>query len=247
MSACRVDVAAAGGVDELAAALARRGVALFDDVRGPRALRGLADRLGTVVPHRDSGPTSLTVLTDRGEQPGAGRTGFTNQALAPHTDCSDKARPPQLVVMACACPASSGGACVLVDGQAVYSDLATTDPEALAGLSAPRGAYFGLSAGYVGNVFETGPDGTVGLRLRLDKHAQFSPETKRWLPALRAAIERHTITFSLEAGAGYAVNNRRWLHGRDEFSGLRLMYRALVEPRPEWHILAGFDPAGVLR
>ncbi|SFQ28690.1 TauD/TfdA family dioxygenase [Amycolatopsis rubida] len=247
LSACRVDVAAAGGVDELAGVLARGGVALFDGVRGPRALLELADRLGAVAPHRDSGPTGLTVLTDREEQPGAGRTGFTNQALAPHTDCSDKPRPPQLVVMACAVPAASGGACVLVDGQAVHADLATTAPEALADLSGPSGMFFGGGAGIVGNLFEPQPGGIVGVRLRLDDQARFSPKTSEWERVLRAAIDRHTITFNLAAGAGYAVNNRRWLHGRHGFSGLRLMYRVLVEPRPEWRIPAGFAPAGTLR
>ncbi|MET9265242.1 TauD/TfdA family dioxygenase [Amycolatopsis sp. NPDC004079] len=246
LSACRVDVTAEGGVGELAAVLACRGVALFDGVCDPRALRALADRLGIVKPHRDSDRTGLTVLTDRRES-GAGRAGFTNQPLAPHTDCSDQSRPPRLVVMACASPAPSGGASVLVDGQAVHADLAATAPEALADLSAPRGAYFGGSAGYVGNVFETGSDGTLGLRLRLDKLARFSPQTQRWLPDLRAAIDRHTITLNLASGAGYAVNNRWWLHGRHGFTGQRVMCRVLVDPRPEWRIPAGFDPAGALR
>lgn len=247
LSACRVDVAAAGGVGELAAVLARRGVALFDGVHDPRALRALAERLGTVVSHRDSDSAGLTVLADRGEQGGAGRTGFTNRPLAPHTDCSDQPRPPRLVVMACASPAPRGGASVLVDGQAVHADLAATAPEALADLSSPRGAYFGGGAGYVGNVFETGSDGRLGLRLRLDELARFSPQTQRWLPALRAAIDRHSIAFNLPSGAGYVVNNGRWLHGRHGFSGHRVMCRALVDPRPKWRIPAGFDPARALR
>uniref|UniRef100_UPI003F499064 TauD/TfdA family dioxygenase n=1 Tax=Amycolatopsis sp. CA-096443 TaxID=3239919 RepID=UPI003F499064 len=234
LSACRVDVTAA----ELAAALARRGIALFDGVGDPRALRELAARLGEAVLHRDSDPTGLTVITDRGE-----RAGFGNQALAPHTDGSDRPRPPRLVVMACASPAPRGGDCVLVDGQAVHAFLAAAEPEALADLSGPRGMYFGGPAGIAGNVFEPQPDGTLGVRLRLDGHARFSPRTQRWEDVLRAAVDRHTITLRLPAGAGYAVNNRRWLHGRRPFTGQRLMRRILVEPLAAWRIPAGFDPA----
>ncbi|WP_406639197.1 hypothetical protein [Amycolatopsis sp. WGS_07] len=73
LSACRVDVDAAGGVDEFVAVLARRGIALFDGVRDTQALRALAERLGHVVRHRDSDSTGLTVITDRGE--GAARAG----------------------------------------------------------------------------------------------------------------------------------------------------------------------------
>ncbi|XHU10259.1 TauD/TfdA family dioxygenase [Amycolatopsis sp. WGS_07] len=150
-------------------------------------------------------------------------------------------------MMACASPAPQGGACVLVDGRAVHAELAAARPEALLALCAPRGALFGGSAGYVGTVFETQPDGLVGLRLRLDEQVRFSPRTKPWLSDLRAAIDRHTITLDLAAGAGYAVNNRRWLHGRRGFTGQRVMCRILVEPRPAWRIPAGFAPAGALR
>ncbi|WP_336159910.1 TauD/TfdA family dioxygenase [Amycolatopsis sp. VC5-11] len=247
LSACRVDLTVADGIAELAAVLARHGIALFDGVRDARALRSLAARLGDVAPHRDSDPDGVTVITDRSEGGRAGRAGFSARALAPHTDCSDRRRPPLLVVMACAQPAPSGGDCVLVDGQAVHADLAATEPDALAALSGPRGMYFGDCAGLAGNVFEPQPDGLLGVRLRLDELAQFSPLTQQWKSTLRAAVDRHAITLPLAAGTGYAVNNLRWLHGRAPFIGQRVMWRMLVDPRPEWRIPAGFDPAGAPR
>jgi len=238
---CRVDVGAVGGVGELAAVLARDGVALFDGVATEQQLLALAFRLGDLVPHRDSTSSGITVITDRaGTRLLPGQAGFSRHALAAHTDCSDLPRPPLIVAMTCGRPAERGGDLVLVDGRAVHHELSTTAPEALADLSARRGAYFGGAAGIVGNVFEPDLHGLVALRLRRDELARFSPQTQRRLPVLAQVIDRHTITIPTRVGGGYVVNNRRWLHGRTAFSGPRTMYRVLIEPRPAWRIPAGF-------
>ncbi|MFJ7213579.1 TauD/TfdA family dioxygenase [Amycolatopsis sp. NPDC098790] len=240
---CRVDVGTVGGVGELAAVLACDGVALFDGVRTEQHLLQLTARLGHLVPHRDSTGSGLTVITDRGcARLQMGQAGFSRHPLAAHTDCSDLPRPPLLVAMTCARPAERGGDCVLVDGRAVHHELTTTMPEALADLSARRGAFFGGAAGIVGNVFEPERRGVIGIRLRRDELARFSPHVQRWLPALAQVIDRHTITIPTTTGSGYVVNNRRWLHGRTAFTGPRTMYRALIEPRPAWRIPAGFTP-----
>lgn len=243
LAECQVDVASIGGVGELAAVVARRGVAVFNGVPNEHALLRLGARLGVVVPHRDSAATGITVISDRrAPAPQPGRAGFTSRGLAPHTDCSDRPQPPQIVVMACTHPGDRGGESVLVDGQAVYAELATVRPDALADLSAARGAYFGGAAGLVGNVFEPGPTGLISLRLRLDELVRFAPSTQRWLPLLRQIIDRHTLTVTLPAGGGYVLNNRRWLHGRHGFTGQRVMRRLLLQPHPAWHIPRGFTP-----
>ncbi|WP_329060593.1 TauD/TfdA family dioxygenase [Amycolatopsis sp. NBC_01480] len=240
LAACRLDVAASDDVGELAACLAAHGVARFDGVPDERTLLELAGRLGAVVAHRDSGQDGMTVISNRAAgAAGPVRAGFTDRPLLPHTDGSDRHRPPHLMMLVCERP-GRGGQCVVVDGQAVHADLAATAPDALADLSAPRSAYFGGAAGLVGQVFEPYPDGHISLRLRLDKLARFSPRAQRALPVLRAAIDRHLVTFPLDAGAGYVVNNRRWLHGRRSFTGDRVMCRVHVEPRPGWRIPAGF-------
>ncbi|MER6790978.1 TauD/TfdA family dioxygenase [Amycolatopsis mediterranei] len=115
----------------------------------------------------------------------------------------------------------------------------------MADLSARRGAYFGGAAGVVGNVFEPGHRGLVGIRLRRDELARFAPHTQRRLAVLAQTIDRHTIVLPTNVGSGYVVNNRRWLHGRTAFAGPRTMCRALVDPRPEWRIPAGFTPGAV--
>lgn len=238
---CRVDVTAVGGAGELAAVLAQRGVALFDGVRSEQQLLQLATRLGRIVPHRDSNPAGITVLADRGEvRPQPGQAGFSRQPLAPHTDCSDRPRPPLLVMAMCVRPPERGGNYVLVDGQAVHAELATIAPDALADLSARRGVYFGGAAGIVGNVFEPGPSGLVGMRLRRDELARFAPHTQRWLSLLGQVIHRHAVSIPTTAGCGYVVNNRRWLHGRTTFTGRRMVYRVHLDPHPGWRIPAGF-------
>jgi hypothetical protein len=245
LAACRVDLSTATGMRDLATVLALRGVALIDGICDQQALHSLAGRLGEVVWHRDSDASGATVITNRNSIPAQpGRAGFTDQALPPHTDGSDRRQPPHLVVMACAQPAEHGGECLILDGQAVHTELAATAPDALTDLAAPRSAYFGGAAGYVGSVFELQPDGHVGLRLRLDELARFSPRTQRWLPALRQAIDRHTITLTPMAGSGYVLNNRRWLHGRYAFTGQRMMRRVHIAPWLDWHIPTGFPPIG---
>jgi hypothetical protein len=145
--------------------------------------------------------------------------------------------------MSCARSAGRGGDFVLVDGQAIHDELATTAPDALADLSAQRGAYFGGAGGVVGNVFEAGTDGLVAMRLRRDELARFAPQTRRRLAVLAEVIDRHAVTVAAAAGCGYVVNNRRWLHGRTAFTGQRVMHRVLVDPHPAWRIPAGFMPA----
>lgn len=216
--------------------LAGIGAALVTDVSGPGELLALAGELGAVVPHRDSRPDGVTVLEDRGETT-VGMVGFSARHLTPHTDRSGVPTPPGLVLTVCGHPPSAGGEALLVDGQAVYEDLATGNPEALEALSAPKTALFGGADGHLGSVFAPTGD-LVAVRLRLDRLARFAPTVATYLPALRAAIGRHQRLVPLPAGTGYIVNNRRWLHGRRGFTGNRIVLRVTVNPQ------AGAVPAG---
>lgn len=229
----------ADAVAGLAPALVEQGLVLLDDVAGPDDLLRLAGTIATVVPHRDSDPTGLTTITDTGGRMRRGFAGFSACALNPHTDRSGIADPPVLLMMSCGQPASSGGECVVFDGKAIYEDLVASNPRALQALSAPRSVLFGGAAGHLGAVFARTGD-RLTIRLRLDELAQFSPETARWLPDLRATIDRHAQTFMLTAGQGYILDNHRWLHGRRAFTGQRLMYRLHGNPLPQLGIKPGF-------
>jgi alpha-ketoglutarate-dependent taurine dioxygenase len=245
LTAHRVDLRAPGALAELTSSLARHGIAVFTGVSGQAALLGLARRLGQVVGHRDADPSGVTTITPRPTPATAGAAGFTTRGLRPHTDGSDQAEPPHLMMLACAQPAPRGGDCVVVDGQAVHAELATIEQDALAELSAPRSVLFGGAGGHLGAVFETLPGKRVRIRLRTDERARFNPHVQRRLPLLHHLVDEHALVFTLPAGAGYVVNNHRWLHARTAFTGPRMMRRVLITPHRRLALPAGFAPESV--
>jgi alpha-ketoglutarate-dependent taurine dioxygenase len=239
-----VAVRMGSAVADLAAMLGRHGLASFDGLACEGDLLRLAQSIATVVPHRDSDADGVTTISNLGSATTrSGFAGFGAAALEPHTDRSGVVHPPGLLMMSCGRPAPSGGECVLIDGKSVFDDLAESQPDAAHALSTPRSALFGGAAGHLGSIFTRTENGRVDVRLRLDELAQFSPEAARWLPVLRAAIDRHAITVRLEAGQGYILHNRRWLHGRRAFTGRRIMFRVMGNPLPRLAIPSGFRPS----
>ncbi|MDQ3152982.1 MAG: TauD/TfdA family dioxygenase [Actinomycetota bacterium] len=236
----RVDLCAPDVDVKLASALTERGIALLDGISDAGSLLHLVRRFAVVVPHHHSAADGVTTLVDRGVTARSGLHGFTARALSPHTDGAGLDDPPAVLLMTCRQPATSGGECLLVDAAALHDDLARNDPDAVRALSAPRCALFGGAAGHLGSVFTTTPDGQVQVRLRMDDLARFAPAAARWLPTLRAAIDRNTITIRLRRGQGYVLHNHRWLHGRRAFAGQRLMYRVHAEPVAHLEIPSGF-------
>lgn len=223
--------------------LGRTGLVLVGGIPNPTRMLSLTRRLGaSVVAHRDSGPDGVTVLEDRGAR-GATMAGFTRASLFPHTDSSGLETPPGLLFTVCGREPTTGGNSVLVDGRAVFSDLAENDPLALEELSEPCSVLFGGADGHLGSVFAP-VEGVVSVRCRLDALARFGPRVVRHVPALRSAIDRHALTIPARAGSGYILDNRRWLHGRLAYEGPRIVYRVLADPRPGT-IVGGFriDPS----
>jgi hypothetical protein len=222
--------------------LLRAGVALIDGVAGPLDLLGLARSLGSVVRHRDSRPDGVTTIEDRGAARVAGLAGFTRCTLPPHTDGSGVNEPPGLLLTACGREPLEGGQITLVDGRAVYGELASIATEAIDALHTARSAMFGGADGHLGSVFTRRADGAITIRLRLDILARFAPVVTPHLPALREAIRRHTLSLSATKGTGYVLDNHRWLHGRLAYEGPRVMYRVLAQPDPG-RIPTGFHAA----
>ncbi|MEU1355317.1 TauD/TfdA family dioxygenase [Streptomyces cinnamoneus] len=205
-------------------------------------LRDFAARIMDITPHRDSAPDGLTTIRDtRRHTHLAGYGGFGNGELAPHTERSGVPEPPRLMLLVCGTPAYAGGDCLLTDGRAVYTDIAARRREAIIALSRPRTAFFGGGDGHPTQVFTQHPDERVSIRLRQDGLARFSPTVQIYLPYLRTALTTYQIRLPLGAGQGYLIDNQRWLHAREAFTGSRLCWRALGEPL--FPLPAGFAPA----
>jgi hypothetical protein len=215
---------------DIAADLASAGIALLTGVSPPSRLLSLAEAIGTVVHHRDSGPNGVTVIEDHGAR-AAGLAGFSRQSLAPHTDRSSIEHPPGLILTACGQESTVGGEALLADGKAVYDDLAVSSPEALQALCLPRSVLFGGADGHLASVFAHRSD-IVSVRLRTDDLARFAPTVTPHLPTLQAAIRRHLLVVPLRTGDGYVINNHRWLHGRHGFQGHRVLYRITADAHP---------------
>lgn len=237
-----VTMQAPGAPARLLSAVTEHGLVLIDRILDPAQLLHLTDTFATVVHHRDSAADGITTIVDLRMRPRSGRAAFTSHALVPHTDGTGVSNPPALLLMACAQQASTGGQILLVDGRAVHDDLARNAPEALNAFYTPRSALFGGATGQLSSVFSAIGNGRVRIRARFDTLARFSPQTARHIPALRGAIDRHTVALQLRPGQGYVLDNYRWLHGRQAFTGRRVMQRVIANPVPHNRIPTGFDP-----
>lgn len=236
-----VDCSNAGAQARLTDQLRRCGLATVENLNERTALVDTVSLLGMVRAHRDSHTDGITTIAERsGSQP-PGYKGFGAEALNPHTEGSTLARPPMLLALACQSVGESGGDSALVDGLAVYRYLAREHPEALRSFFTRRSALFGGESGYLGSIFEKSGQRVV-LRLRLDSLVQFSPDVSPHLPALYEAIEATVFRIHLLPGDGYILVNNRWLHGRAQFVGQRVMLRLLADVLPGSPIPPGFDP-----
>ena len=74
----------------------------------------------------------------------------------------------------------------------------------------------------------------------------FSADATPVIPLLRAVITQNLQAIHLNAGQGLLVSNTRWLHGRDRYTGPRVMLRILGDPLPGTGIQPGF-PASTPR
>jgi Taurine catabolism dioxygenase TauD, TfdA family len=226
------------------ALLREHGLVTFTGITSRTELASAAGMLMNVRPHRDAGPDGVTVITDT-QTTDPGYAAFTDAELIPHTDGTSMPDPPGLLLLTCQQPASHGGNTLLADAARITATLAGQHPAALRALSAPRAAYFGAAAGYLGPVCEPTGHGRARIRLRLDDLAMFSADATPLIPLLRAVIAQHQQTIHLDAWQGLLVSNTRWLHGRDRYTGPRIMLRILGDPLPGTGIQPGF-PAPVL-
>jgi hypothetical protein len=236
-----IDLSAPGVEVMITAQLRDVGLVTLDGLTSRSAVLAFATRIMNLVPHRDSETDGLTAIRDTHRHARrAGFAGFGSGGLDPHTERSGTPHPPRLMLLVSGRAAVRGGTSLLTDGRVVHADLFLGDREAGAALTQPRTAFFGAGDGHATQVFTAHSDQRVSVRLRLDSLARWNPIVQPHLPHLRAAAVRHQIPLALAPGQGYLLDNERWLHARSAFTGDRLCWRALGEPR--FPMPRGFAP-----
>ncbi|MFD6435880.1 TauD/TfdA family dioxygenase [Streptomyces venezuelae] len=236
-----VDRTRPGAIAEMEALLRSTGLVTLDGLTSRSQVLAFAKQAMDLVEHRDSDADLLTTIraaTGRPRQ--AGYAGFGTGALAPHTERSSVPEPPRLMLLACGKAAGSGGESLLIDGRTVYAAMHRACPDAVDALARPRTAYFGNGDGHPTQIFTRHGEGRISIRLRTDALARFSPLAQPYLPQLHAAVARNQVPLALKPGQAYLIDNERWLHARNAFTGARLCWRALGTPHhPMPH---GFKP-----
>jgi alpha-ketoglutarate-dependent taurine dioxygenase len=224
--------------EQMAHALAEKGLITFDAVQSKEDLLNLCTLLGTIVKHRDADIDGLTPIAKREDISFVeGYQAFTASHLTLHTDGSSVPDPATLVVLWCAEPAEEGGISLFVDGKRLYQVFAKEYPQILRVLTTPRSAMFaGGEAPFYSSVFSQAACNTVCIRFRYDSLGYYTASVCDVLPTFLELLKQYTISFTLRKHQGYIVQNGRWLHGRTAFRGERKMYRILVHTNPATNI-----------
>lgn len=159
---------------------------------------------------------------------------YTNLGLQAHTDNPYRDPVPTLQILSCIENTVEGGESSVVDGFAVAEALQTENPEGFRLLSSypARFEYAGSSGVRLQAkrpMIELGPDGEL-ICIRFNNRS-LAPtidvpfaEMGKYYAAYRRFAEliedpRFEVTFKLEAGQAFIVDNTRVMHARKAFSG----------------------------
>lgn len=233
------------------------GFATFDHILSseqpvPKQLRDLVDRFGTIIKHPDSDEYGVTKIAPAEDSDCTDRNrGLTSKELYLHTDGSAVIEPPPFFLFYCSKPAPEGGLSKLLDGKELYEILNWISPDLLKSLLEPNSAIFGNPKDdhVIGSVFSQDEKGIVSVRFRYDTLGYYSAPIASKLEDLLSIMEGLKVSFRLDSGQGYIINNRRCLHGRTSFNGEREMYRVLFNFSPYSRMgqetIPGFEFRGV--
>jgi hypothetical protein len=186
----------------------------------------IANHFGKTVPNSDAEKNGITEITEEkiGSNPKNSRA-FTRLGLIPHTDRSTKRVPPKYLLNWVQEPSQHGGEILLTDGNLLYKKMKKEYPSKLKILQ-DKIAFFsdGISS-YIAPIFNKNSVGDISIRFRDDNCVFFSDEAKPAILVLKKLICENTNIYTFQAGEGYLLDNTRWLHGRNAYSGHRLICR----------------------
>lgn len=197
--------------------------------------------LGRVYAHPHADRRGVTIVRPTPNAPFTER-GLSHNALAPHTDRAQVDLPPGIVGLLCVRGATSGGRSTLVDIGTVLRRLAPS--MSVSELS----RVLRIRVDYSGKLLPMlwmDEHGGFFVRYRDDDTAHPSSRDPYILARLRAMMAECRQEVLLAPGDGYIISNRRWLHGRAEFLGDRMMSRILLADLYDGTINLGIDPASM--
>ena len=228
--------------DIIAAHLSGRGYAIVDAWDAEcTTVTEVAERFGRVQSHIRADANGIvgispdTVVNHEWENYRSEYHGVSSEEFLPHTDGSYlqglvrhgdeyiRLLPPQMLVLQCWQPATSGGASVLIDAQRIFDDLAERDPQLLDILSTNgcisycRDDQIALDCA----VFQELDDGTIMLRFRYDSTVYVADWARDALDTLQRdyfSDPRYQVRVTLKQGQIAVIDNYRMLHGRDSFA-----------------------------
>lgn len=188
---------------------------------------------GEIYYHRDSNHDGVTFIRQQGQSKNStkpGNRGFSNKGLFYHTDGSGNYKVPKyLLMLAIDYSESKGGESLFANIDDALNNLCQTDPSQVAILQDEKCAKFiSGSEEYNGPLAWKNNEIWEG-RMRFDEQAFYNFETMNAIPALLKSIEFVSTTRQLSDGEFYLLNNERWLHGRQPFSGRRVGARILFD------------------
>lgn len=224
-----VDFGSEDGVRLLGEKLLRYGIATFGGIPGIGKGIEVARELGKVVAHRDSDEYGVTFIRDLHSQE-QGYHGFTNERLALHTDQSCCINPPDLIFAFFEKQADLGGESIFCDGREVCLSLRDRQKACVFEELITHNFIWSSASRkdtFMGPVLER-KRGKFVLRFRSDDLVVPCDDSSV-LDEFSEIAQSLAFPISLAENQGYVVQNTRWLHGRESFTGERVMCRILLD------------------
>lgn len=209
---------------------------------------GLERIFGSII-RDESTPEGWYEVSDKGAAADARYVADSAAHFSLHTDRAFSVMPPPYIGLLCEAAASTGGESLLADAQALYQHvLAEAGADALASLFQPfytlrrsphevhRPLFFCNEHGR--NCFAyRGKDMATEVR--------FPPEYAALMRLVEGFLTdpANMLKLPLEPGQILLVDNHRYLHGRSEFQGQRLLLRLYFSGRNAESPVTGFTGA----
>ena len=191
-------------------------------------------------PHEDApGVTLIRPMSTRAAE--AGMAAFTHSKLKLHTDRASSPAPPAVLSTLVIEQSSSGGDAIFLDGDTLFPST-IPDENTLGGLTLCADERNGNLP-----LLEVKDDGRRFVRYRDDEigHPEArNPEAGDLLERIYGCLSQ-PVHLHMGPGQGYILHNCRYLHGREAFSGHRVVVRFLgnVRVRSSFALLnQGFKP-----